>query len=103
MPLELFHIGQIVNHTRFNYRGVIFAVDLKFESSEEWYQNVALSSPPKDKPWYHVLIDNAQHTTYVAERHLELSPNTLQISHPFLGRFFGGYNGEHYLIRQKTH
>ena len=84
-----FYIGQIVHHVRFNYRGVIFAVDPEFNGSEEWYLKVALSKPPRDKPWYHVLVDTALHTTYVAEQNLEPSQNTNQISHPLLGRFFG--------------
>ena len=48
-----FSIGQIIHHLKFNYRGVIIDVDASFESSEEWYEMMAKSNPPKDKPWYH--------------------------------------------------
>ena len=96
-----FYIGQIIHHNRFNYRGLIFAVDSEFSGSEEWYQAVALSKPPKNKPWYHVLVDDATHTTYVAERNLEPSEDTQQIDHPFLGQFFGRYDGQRYFNKTK--
>lgn len=83
-----FQPGQIVEHLRFGYRGVIIDVDATFSLSDEWYETVAKSRPPKDQPWYHVLVDNALHATYVAERHLVLSNDMSQIDHPELGRFF---------------
>jgi len=94
-----FFPGQIVHHRRFSYRGVIYGVDPVFSLSEEWYEQVARSRPPKDRPWYHVLVDGASHTTYVAERHLEPSTDRSQISHPLLGEYFRGFDGERYLPR----
>jgi len=49
-------------------------VDLEFNSSDEWYEMMAKSRPPKDKPWYHVRVHDGRRT-YVAERNLELDPN----------------------------
>ena len=49
-----FQIGQIVHHKLFDYTGVIFDIDPFFQSSDEWYEQVAQSRPPKNKPWYHV-------------------------------------------------
>jgi heat shock protein HspQ len=91
-----FYIGQIVEHRRFGYRGLVFGVDPDFQLSEAWYQNVARSRPPKDQPWYHVLVDGAGHSTYVAERHLAASADSSQISHPQLGQYFDRYDGERY-------
>ena len=91
-----FAIGQIVRHRKVGYRGVIYGVDAEFSLSEEWYEQVAVSRPPKDRPWYHVLVDTAAHTTYVAQRHLEPSPDFSQIAHPLLGRFFHTYDGKRY-------
>ncbi len=101
MTKAKFYIGEIIHHSRFDYRGVIFAVDAEFNGSEEWYQAVALSRPPKNEPWYHVLVDNATHTTYVAERNLEASQNNLQINHPLLGQFFGRYDDQRYFSNIK--
>ena len=66
-----FHIGQLVHHLLFDYRGVIFDVDRQFEGDDAWYDAMARSRPPRDKPWYHVLVHGADHTTYVAERNLD--------------------------------
>ena len=75
-----FEVGQVVHHLKFGYRGVVFDVDPCFQGTEAWYEQVARSRPPKDKPWYHVLVHDATHTTYVAERHLE--PDTGWRPHP---------------------
>ena len=45
-----FFVGQIVRHTRFDYRGVVFDVDATFRGTNEWYELVARSRPPKDQP-----------------------------------------------------
>ena len=47
-------IGQQIRHKLFEYRGLIVAVDLEFKSTDEWYETMAKSRPPKDEPWYHV-------------------------------------------------
>jgi heat shock protein HspQ len=99
----LFGIGDIVHHARFGYRGVVVDVDPVFSLTEEWYDQVARSRPPKDKPWYHVLVDGAAHVTYVAERHLEPHPDRTQIDHPELGRFFSRYDGRRYIPRGTAH
>jgi heat shock protein HspQ len=91
-----FNIGQVVNHRRFGYRGVIFDVDPQFMLSEQWYRQIALSRPPKNQPWYHVLVDGQRHTTYVAERHLVGSPEPAPINHPMLNDYFDGFNGASY-------
>ena len=57
-----FTIGQLIQHRLFGYRGVIYEVDPVFMLSEQWYQQMAKSCPPRDEPWYHVLVDNAIHT-----------------------------------------
>jgi heat shock protein HspQ len=97
-----FHIGQIVEHNKFDYRGVIFEVDPVFAQSEEWYQQVARSRPPKDEPWYHVLVDNATHTTYVAERHLEAAADLSAVNHPAINEYFSAYRDGKYISRQPT-
>jgi heat shock protein HspQ len=83
-----FHIGQLVHHRLFDYRGVIVDVDPVFQGSEEWYEQVARSRPPKDKPWYRVLVHDGEHETYVAERNLESDPSNDPIRHPRLAELF---------------
>ncbi len=96
-----FSIGQIIHHKLFNYRGVIVDVDFQFQGSEEWYEKVALSRPPRDQPWYHVLVDNATHQTYVAERNLQASEKITPIYHPMIEEFFGEMKNGSYLLKIK--
>jgi heat shock protein HspQ len=67
-------IGQLIQHKLFDYRGIILGVDLEFKSTDEWYEAVAKSRPPKNEPWYHVLVHQKGHQTYVAEQNLQPDP-----------------------------
>ena len=98
-----FSVGQLVHHRRFDYRGGIFDVDPSFQGTEEWYEAVARSRPPKDRPWYHVLPDGSFNSTYVAERHLERDDCTDPILHPALDHYFGALQGGRYLLKSAEH
>ncbi len=98
-----FAIGDLVHHRIFDYRGVIVDVDPDFQSSEEWYEAVAKSRPPKDKPWYHVLVHEAMHSTYVAERNLELDESAAPIKHPMLDHFFSRFENGRYISIDQAH
>lgn len=97
-----FFVGQIVHHSRFDYRGVVIDVDASFQGSDAWYEQVARSRPPKDQPWYRVLVDGAEYETYVAERHLEPDAESRPISHPAIEDLFSGFEDGVYRCRS-TH
>ena len=99
MALPRFFPGQVVHHKKFDYRGVIAHVDAEYAGSEDWYEAVAKSRPPKDAPWYLVLVDGAVHTTYVAERHLEPDAVGDQVSHPELGVYFDRFGDGRYWLK----
>ncbi len=94
-----FSIGQLVHHRLFDYRGVIADVDPTFQGTEEWYEQMARSRPPKDEPWYHVLVDQAEHTTYVAERNLKSDKRNDPIDHPLCDHFFSEFRNGQYLCK----
>ena len=94
-------VGQIVYHSRFNYRGVVADVDPGFQGTDAWYEQVARSRPPKDQPWYRVLVDGGEYETYVAERHLEVAPDARPVTHPEVMTLFNGYKDGVY--QQKRH
>lgn len=98
-----FDVGQVVRHTLFGYRGVVFDVDPVFCGTEEWYEKVAESRPPKDCPWYHVLPDGETHTTYVAERNLEQVDDPRPIRHPFVSQVFRRFENGAYVPKRVTH
>lgn len=92
-----FAIGQVVHHTLFDYRGVVIDIDSTFALSDQWYEQVAKSRPPKNAPWYRVLVGNAIHETYVAERNLEEDALGAPIEHPLLAQFFDAFEDGHYV------
>ena len=96
-----FGIGQVVQHVRFDYRGVIVDVDASYQGTDEWYHEVARSKPPRDRPWYHVLVHEADHTTYVAERHLAIEASPDPIEHPLLLQFFDAFEDGRYSRLQR--
>lgn len=100
MQQAKFQIGQIIDHKLFSYRGVIFEVDPIFSHTNEWYEQVAKSKPPKDEPWYQVLVDNSLQLTYVAEQNLKASEDTSEITHPAIEIFFKTYKDGCYQPKQ---
>ena len=97
-----FGVGEIIRHVRFGYRGVIIDVDPTCQASDEWYEAMARSRPPKDAPWYHVLVHDASHTTYVAERNLEHDSADAPIRHPLLREFFDERQTDRYVRKNKV-
>lgn len=88
MKQARFSIGQCIYHRRFNYRGVIVDVDPEFSGPDEWYERVAQSRPPRNEPWYHVLVHDARDETYVAEQNLSEDSSLEPVNHPLLNEFF---------------
>ena len=95
----LFSVGQLIHHKLFDYRGVIVDVDATFQGSDEWYERVALTRPPRDEPWYHILVHGAIHRTYAAERNLEPDRLGEPIEHPEIDDFFEDFKDGRYILR----
>jgi len=103
MPSSVkYQIGALVHHRLFGYRGVVFDVDANFRGSEEWYDTMARSRPPKNAPWYHVLVHDATHTTYVAERNLEPDDSGAPIRHALVDTYFDGLTDGIYVLRRRA-
>ena len=94
-----FSIGDIIHHFRFDYRGVIYDVDATFQGTEEWYNQMAKSKPPRDQPWYHVLVDQSASMTYVAERNLEADSSSTPIEHPLVDQYFSQFKNGKYILQ----
>ena len=92
----LFKEGEIIHHKRYDYRGVIVGLDLKCEAEDEWYQSNQ-TQPDRDQPWYHVLVDGTNSTTYVAESNLEVDTNGQPIDHPLIEIFFSRFEKGSYI------
>ncbi len=92
-----FKVGQTIRHKLFNYRGVIYEADEMYTGTEDWYDIMAKTRPPKDQPWYKVLVHDHEHTTYVAEKNLEADHSGEPVNHPWVILFFDGFRKGTYL------
>ncbi|MES9993339.1 MAG: heat shock protein HspQ [Candidatus Thiodiazotropha sp.] len=97
-----FSVGDLVYHRLFDYRGVIVDVDAEFMLSDEWYDQVARSRPPKDQPWYRVLVHSSNNETYVAERNLTHDTNFEPVEHPLLKEFFDDFIDGRYITGKRV-
>ena len=100
IPDAKFFIGQVVHHRKFHYRGVICDVDSIYQGTDDWYEAVAKSKPPKEQPWYHVLVHGAEFTTYDAQRNLEQDETSEPVVHPLIDEIFSSLENGIYRSRQ---
>lgn len=100
-----FHIGQIVKHRVYPFRGVIFDVDPEFANTEEWWLSIPEDvRPKKEQPYYHLLAENAQgpYIAYVSEQNLVPEQNPQPVAHPEIDTFFEGLRGDCYVSRPRV-
>lgn len=102
MQTSAFGIGQIVHHRLYGYRGVIFDVDPVYTGSEAWYEEMAPGRPPKDIPWYHLLVDGQPVTAYAPESNLAPEHDLRPVDHPYVEQFFRGFDNGVYRPRMEA-
>ena len=86
-----FHIGQIVRHRIFPFRGVIFDVDPVFANTEEWYESIPEAMRPRrDQPFYHLFAENddSEYVAYVSEQNLLPDESGVPLRHPQIPDYF---------------
>ena len=94
-----FSIGDVVKHKHFEFRGVIYDVDIEFSNSEEWYKSIPKNvRPRKNQPFYHLLAENNEITyeAYVSEQNLVSDNSNEPIKHPLIEEIFTGKKGSGY-------
>lgn len=91
MKTAKFHIGAIVKHRIYPFRGVIYDVDPEFSNTDEWWESIPEDlRPAKDQPYYHLLAENEETTyeAYVSEQNLLIDDSGKPVSHPDVKEFF---------------
>lgn len=97
-----FHIGQIVRHRIYPFRGVIFDVDPEFDNTEEWWNAIPEDvRPRKDQPFYHLFAENdeTQYIAYVSEQNLVIDESARPVGHPQVAEIFQGPEDGTYRLR----
>ena len=93
--MKRFKVGDVIFHQRYQYRGVVFGCDSHFKGDDDWYHSNR-TQPNREQPWYHVLVDEAQHTTYVAQENLEADVTGDPVSHPLIDKIFASFHDGRY-------
>lgn len=94
-----FNIGQVVRHSESGRRGVVVDIDPEFSAVALGLSAEDVRRQYGDGPWYHVLLDEQDVYAYIAEGFLQGDPNPEPIEHAGLGRFFTGFDKDHYVPR----
>ena len=97
-----FHIGEVVKHRIFPFRGVIFDVDPEFSNSDEWWESIPKEvRPRKEQPFYHLLAENDETTyiAYVSEQNLLSDDTGEPCRHPEIDEMFTGLEDGRYTPR----
>jgi len=82
--------GQLVAHRRYGYRGVVADFDMTCQADEMWYyQNQ--TQPPRNQPWYHVLVHGSGTTTYAAQTSLMADESIDPVDHPLVDELFESF------------
>ena len=99
-----FHIGEIVRHRVYDFRGVVFDVDPVFANTEEWWLSIPEEiRPTKDQPYYHLLAENDETTyvAYVSEQNLLRDESGQPVAHPQVNNLFIGIENGRYVVRDQ--
>ena len=94
-----FSIGNVVKHRHFNFRGVIYDVDLNLIIQKNGINQYPKDvRPRKDQPFYHLLAENNEITyeAYVSEQNLITDTSKEPIRHPLVNEFFSEKRGSVY-------
>lgn len=86
----LFAPGQLVRHRRHGYRGVVADFDMTCLAEETWYY-ANQTRPPRNQPWYHVLVDGSATTTYAAQTNLMADDGDEPVVHPLVEVLFTSF------------
>ncbi|MBM82398.1 MAG: DNA-binding protein [Planctomycetaceae bacterium] len=97
---QRFEPGELVQHRRYGYRGVVVEVDDYCQASDEWYEKNN-TQPARDQPWHHVLVDGSTSITYAASTSLVADDSKEMIRHPLVPHFFEDFDGEKYVRNDK--
>ena len=91
-----FKKGQLIQHRRYGYRGVIVDRDLGCQLEKENRNPTNTVQPTKNQPWYHILVDQSNQTTYAAQSSLRADSSGVEIHHPLIKKYFCNFHDGKY-------
>jgi len=102
-PSVIYRVGQVVEHKRWKYHGVIIGWDVKAKAPAEWLKEMHGDNKHwRDQPNYAVLVDTRDRTapqmTYVPQENIQVIRNK-KVLHPNVDDYFEAHDGAQYLPR----
>lgn len=94
-PVPRFAPGELVQHRRYHYRGLVVDFDVRCRAHKAWYERNR-TQPERDQPWYHVLVDGSTLVTYAAETSLDADTSGQPVHHPLVPQLFDGFENGRY-------
>ncbi|KAL5114376.1 hypothetical protein ACEQ8H_007725 [Pleosporales sp. CAS-2024a] len=97
-----FKVGQLFQHRRYSYEGIITGWDVSCDAGEEWIQNMDVDRLPsgRNQAFYHVLVCDKS-VRYVAEENIEPMAPGVEPSEAILrlaGRHFKRWDGDKHVF-----
>ena len=92
----LFQAGSLVRHKRYGYRGVVVEYDLNCSAPDAWYK-ANQTQPDRNQPWYHILVNESEVSTYAAESSLMPDSSGQEIDHPMITVYFEKFEDGRYI------
>lgn len=83
-----FRVGQPICHKQAHYRGIVIKADPIFGQTESWYDIMITAKPPKNEPWYWVLLDDSVCMAYISQADLTPDLTGVSINNPLVTQFF---------------
>jgi len=99
-PGALYQVGQVVRHRREGYRGVILEVDEECLADDRWWE-AQDPRPPREQPWFHLLVDASDRVAYVDQTSLETVDDVTGFRHPLLDQYFTDFLGDYYVRNER--
>jgi heat shock protein HspQ len=90
-----FKPGDLIRHVRYGYRGIVVEVNQTCRATEEWYR-ASVVRPSRKQPWYHILVDCSDTTTYAAQSSIMPNDEGSEIQHPLIHMYFDRLKGGTY-------
>eukprot|EP00244_Chara_vulgaris_P013759 TRINITY_DN811_c0_g3_i3.p1 TRINITY_DN811_c0_g3~~TRINITY_DN811_c0_g3_i3.p1 ORF type:complete len:323 (-),score=39.05 TRINITY_DN811_c0_g3_i3:426-1370(-) len=106
-PRTAYRVGDVIVHRRYGYRGVIYGHDPECSAPEDWQEatRIDMLNEGRNQPFYHVLVDSRDRpgvmSTYVAQENIVLERNASPLLHPWIKKFFVGFQDGQYMPGSK--
>jgi len=89
--------GELVRHSKLNYRGAVMEIFLEGDPQDEWQRSKSFIE--SEEPWYRILVDGERGTRLAAESELVSDSAGGVVKNPRVDDVFEGFDEGRYFPR----